>query len=50
MQESSSFGCLTAWFGAHPDNLATEGLNYIVHRSRVTKQALTRHICEGTWW
>jgi hypothetical protein len=39
MQNQSLFGHLAAKFGEHPENLATESLNYILGQSGVAKKA-----------
>jgi hypothetical protein len=39
MQNQSLFGHLATKFGEHPENLATESLNYILGQSGVAKKA-----------
>lgn len=43
----SLFGFLATKFASHPENLATEALNYILGRSRVAAGALLRLLSEG---
>jgi hypothetical protein len=44
MQHKSLFGHLATKFGEHPENLATESLNYILNRSVVAKKAFKQLI------
>jgi len=44
MQHQSLFGHLATKFGKHPENLATESLNYILNHSVVAKKAFTQLI------
>jgi hypothetical protein len=44
MQHQSLFGHLATKFGEHPENLATESLNYILNRSVVAKKAFSQLI------
>jgi hypothetical protein len=41
-ETSSLFGHLATRFGSHPENLATEALNYILGRSDEARDALVR--------
>jgi hypothetical protein len=44
MQHQSLFGHLATKFGEHPENLATESLNYIINSSIVAKKAFSQLI------
>ncbi len=43
-QTSSLFGHLVTQFSTHPENLATESLNFILRRSSVAKQAFLQYL------
>jgi hypothetical protein len=42
MRHLSLFGHLVTQFSTHPENLATESLNYILNHSLTAKQAFLR--------
>lgn len=44
---SSLFGPLVTQFSTHPENLATEALNFILRRSSVAKQAFMAYLEEA---
>ncbi len=43
MQSDSLFGYLAARLSTHPENLATEALNYILNRSLTARHAFLRY-------
>lgn len=46
MQHDSLFGHLATRFGAHPENLATEALGYVLNRSSVANRAFLRFLSQ----
>lgn len=48
MKKQSLFGYLASRFSEHPENLATESLNYIINRSSVAKQAFLGYVAQTT--
>src|SRR5438876_245351 len=44
VKPQSLFGHLAVKFSAHPENLATESLNYILNRSATARRAFIRYL------
>ncbi len=47
MQHDSLFGHLTGMFSSHPENVATEALNYILNHSSVAQRAFLQFVAQA---